>query len=76
MVSNKTVPEDLNLKLRSNFNPGFTVHGCLHCAILKAIYGLMEKRDHKARDSQFERFKIQNLKFKIFKMRFLDLAYV
>ena len=68
MVSNKTVPEDLNLKLRSNFNPGFTVHGCLHCAILKAIYGL--------RDSQFEIFKIQNLKFKIFKMRFLDLAYV
>ena len=76
MVSNKTVPEGLNLKLRSNFNPGFTIHGYLHYAILKATYGLMEKRDHKARDSQFEIFKIQNLKFKIFKMRFLDLAYV
>ena len=36
----------------------------------------MEKGDHKARDSQFKIFKIQNLKFKIFKMRFLGLAYV
>ena len=37
MVSSKAVPEDLNLKLRSKFNNGFTNHGCLHCAILKAF---------------------------------------
>lgn len=35
MVSRKAVPEDFNLKYRSKFNPGFTNHGYLCCAIIK-----------------------------------------
>ena len=50
MVSSKTVPENLNLKFRSKFIHGFANNGCLHCAILKALYGFKEKRAHKARD--------------------------
>ena len=32
--------------------------GCLHCAILKALYRFKEKRAHKARDFSFKMFKI------------------
>ena len=49
MVSNKAVPENLNLKFKSIYNYGFTNHGCLHCAILKVLYGFNEKKTHKAR---------------------------
>ena len=68
MVSSKTVPEDLNLKLILKFNPGFTNHGCLQCAILKSLYGFKEKRDHKARDSQFLFQNVQNEIFEILKI--------
>ena len=51
MVSSKAIPEHLNLKFKSKINPGFTNHGCLHCAVLKSLYGFQETRDHKARDS-------------------------
>ena len=44
MVSSNTIPEDLNLKFKSKFNPAFTDHGCLHCAILKALYGFKRKK--------------------------------
>ena len=53
MVSNKTVPEGFNLKFRSKFNPGFTNHSSLHCAVQKTFYGFKKKGDHKARDTQF-----------------------
>ena len=33
----------LNIKFRSKFNHGFTNRDCLHCAILKALYGFKEK---------------------------------
>ena len=46
MVSTKIVPEDLNLKFK--LNPGFTNHGCMRCAVPKALYGFKEKRDHKS----------------------------
>ena len=68
MVSSKTVPEDLNLKLILKFNPDFTNHGCLQCAILKPLYGFKEKRDHKARDSQFLVQNVQNEIFEILKI--------
>ena len=68
MVSGTTVPEDLNLKFRSKLNPGFTNHGCLHCAILKALYGFKDKRDHKAKDSQFLFQNVQNHIFNILKL--------
>ena len=44
-LSSKAVPEDLNMKCRSKLN-----HGCLHCAILKALYDCKVTRAHKARD--------------------------
>ena len=44
MVSSKAVPENLNLKLRSEFNHGFTSNGCLHCDIVKTFYSFKEKR--------------------------------
>ena len=36
---NKVVPEDLKMKFRSKSDHGFVNRGCLHCAILKALYG-------------------------------------
>ena len=44
MVSSKTVSDDFNLKFTSKFNHGFTNHGCLQCAILKALCGFKEKK--------------------------------
>ena len=46
------MPENLNLKFRSKFNPVFTCHGCLNYAILRAIYGFKVRRDHKAKHSR------------------------
>ena len=34
-------------------NHDFTNHGYLHCAILKALYNLIAKGTHEARDNQF-----------------------
>ena len=78
MVSNKAVPEDLNLQFRSKFNHGlgFTNHGRLQCAILKDLYGLKEKRTHKSvffQKIQNEIFEILNI-FKI-NMKFTRVAY-
>ena len=36
-LSSNAVPADLNLKFISKLKYGFTTHGCLHCAILKAL---------------------------------------
>ena len=58
MVSSKTVPEDLNLKLRSKFNLVFTSYDCLHGAILKVLYDFKGKRDYEA--SQFLFHNVQN----------------
>ena len=58
----------LNTKYRSEFKHGFTNHGCLHCAILKALHGFMEKRVHKARDMQFFLHNVQNEILKNLKM--------
>ena len=63
MVSSKAVPENLNLKLRSKFNHGFTNHGCMRCAFLEVLYSFKEKRADKAR----------YFFFKIFKMRFFEI---
>ena len=41
---------DLDMKFTSKFNNGYTNGGCLHCAILKALYGFKYKRAHKARN--------------------------
>ena len=49
-ASSNVVPEDLNIKLRSKLNHGFTNRGCLQCGILKA---------YKARDM----FKMKFSKF-------------
>ena len=43
---------DFNLKFRSTFNHGFTNHGYLRCAILKALYNFKVKRAHEATDNQ------------------------
>ena len=50
IVSNKAVPEVLNVKFRRKFKNGFTNRGCLPCAILKALHGFKKKRTHKAID--------------------------
>ena len=63
MVSSKTLPENLNLIFRLKFSLSFTNHGCLHCAILKAICGFQEK--------EIARQEIVCFSFKIFKMTFL-----
>ena len=55
MISRETVLDDLNLKFTSKFN-----HGCLYCAILKALYGFKEKIAHRARDNQFIFQNVQN----------------
>ena len=68
MVSSKTLPENLNLIFRSKFSLSFTNHGCLHCAILKAICGFQEKRDREARDSLFFFQNFQNDIFEILKI--------
>ena len=57
MVSSKTVPEDLNWKLRSKFNLVFISYDCLHGAILKVLYG-KGKWDYKV--SQFLFHNVQN----------------
>ena len=36
-LSSNAVPADLNLKFISKLKHGFTTHGCLHCALLKAL---------------------------------------
>ena len=59
------VEVNFNMKFRSIFNHGFTNHGCLHCAVLKALYSVKEKRAHKARAIQFY---LQNVKIEIFKI--------
>ena len=68
MVSRKAVPEDFNLKYRSKFNPGFTNHGYLCCAIIKLsksfIYDFKGKKWLQGIRSEFS-------SFKMFKMRFL-----
>ena len=43
----------MSIKFRSKYNHGFTNRGCVHCAILKALYGFKEKTDHQAKDTQF-----------------------
>ena len=53
IISNKAVPEVLNMKCISEFKLGFTNSGCLHSAILKALHGFKGKRVHKARGMQF-----------------------
>ena len=68
MASRENVPEDLNLKFRSKFNPGFTSHGCLHCAILKGLHSFNEKRDQKLRDIKFLLQNVQNKIFEILKV--------
>ena len=56
------------MKFISKFNHGFTNRGCLHCAVLKALYGFKEKRGHKVTEMQFFNQNGQNLIFKILKM--------
>ena len=41
---------DLNIKFISKFNDGVTDRGCLHYAILNALYGFKQKRAHKVRE--------------------------
>ena len=62
------MPENLNLKFRSKFNPIFTCHGCLNYAILRPIYGFKVRRDHKAKHSRFPFQNVQNEIFEILKM--------
>ena len=53
------------MKLRSKFNHVFTNRVCLHCAILKALYGFKKKRVNKARDIYifFKMFKTRPSRF-------------
>ena len=67
-LASKTVPEDLNLKFGSKFNLEFTIHDCLHCAILKALSDFYETRVYEARYSQVLFQNFQSEVFKIFKM--------
>ena len=53
MVSHVAEPENLSLKFRSKFNHGFTNHGCVHCAVLKAFHCFKGKKPHKIRDIIF-----------------------
>ena len=62
IISRKAVPKDLNMKFRLIFNHGFTNRGCLHCTILKALYGFKKKEP--------ARQEAGNISFKMFKMRF------
>ena len=48
----------MSIKFRSKYNHGFTNRGCVHCAILKALYGFKEK--------ETTRQKIRNFSFKFF----------
>ena len=64
-VSSRAVPEVLNMKYRSAFKHGVTNRRCLHCAILKVLYGFKEKGAHNARDMLFF---LQNVKNKISKI--------
>ena len=50
------------MKFRSKFNQGFNNHGCLHCAILKVLYGFKKRRAHKT-DFSLKIFKIRFLRF-------------
>ena len=56
------------MKFKSKFNRGFTNHGCLHCAVLKALYGFKGKRADKSRDMQFFLQNVRNKIIKILKM--------
>ena len=56
------MPEAVDIKHRSKFKHGFTNHGYLHCAILKALRGFQEKEPTIQG--------ICNFFFKMFKMRF------
>ena len=51
--------EDLNMKFRSKFNHGFTIHGYLHCAILKPLHGCNVTRAHVAIDFSISLSKCQ-----------------
>ena len=55
------------MKLRSKFSHSFTNRGCLHCTVLKSLYGFKEKRAHKAKDMPIFHQNIQNEVFKIFR---------
>ena len=69
MVSNKAVPDDLNLRFRSKFNHDFTNHGCLHCVILKKLLILRKKSPHhRVRGSKFFFQNFQNKIFESLKM--------
>ena len=59
---------DLNIKFISKFNDGVNDRGCLHYAILNALYGFKQKRAHKVREMQFFLQNIQKVIFKILKM--------
>ena len=52
IVSSKAASEVLNMKFRSKVNHGFT-SGCLHCAILNALYCFKVKKRPQARNMQF-----------------------
>ena len=60
------VPVDLDTKFISKFNHSFTNRGCLHCAILRVLYGYKEKRAHMARDMQFLTSKCSKCDFQNF----------
>ena len=68
LTCTNTVPVDLNIKFVSKFNHSFINRGCLHCAIVKVLYGFKEKRAHKVREIQFFLQNVQNVIFKILKM--------
>ena len=58
--------EDLSLNFRSKFYD-FSNHGCLPCAILKALYYFKVTKAHEGRDSQSLSQNIQNEIFEILK---------
>ena len=68
IISRKAVPKDLNMKFRLIFNHGFTNRGCLHCTILKALYGFKKKRARKARGRKYFLQNVQNEIFRILKI--------
>ena len=63
IISRKAVPKDLNMKFRLISN-----RGCLHCTILKALYGFKKKRARKARGRKYFLQNVQNEIFRILKI--------
>ena len=51
------------MKFRSKFNHGFTIHGYLHCAILKPLHGCNVTRAHVAIDFSISLSKCQKWDF-------------